>query len=52
LGPVGHQNPILLTLVGSVLGLALQPGPTTMGPAAKQDLTTFGREGNTPNRNS
>jgi len=29
-----QQDPTLLTFVGSVLGLAWQPNPTTLGPAA------------------
>jgi len=35
-----------LTFVGSVLGLAWQLDPTTLGPTAMRDPTALGREGN------
>jgi len=52
-GLVGQSDVTpLLTLFGSVLGLAWQPDSTALGPAAKSDPTTFGREGNALSRNS
>jgi len=47
-----EPDPTLLTLFGSVLGLAWQPDSTALGPAAKSDPTTFGREDNALSRNS
>jgi hypothetical protein len=46
LGTVGQQDLTLLALFGNVLIQAWQPNPTTLGPAAKPDPTTFGRGGN------
>jgi len=43
LGPTGHQDPTMLFLFGSVLGLACKPDPTMLCPFAKLNPVALGR---------
>jgi len=48
LSPAGQEDSTLLASFEKVLGLALQPHPTMLGPSVKSDPIAFGRGDNVP----